>query len=105
MAELAYELQEGTAAQVAQVRRWPWQQDGEDWLLSGSCPRCGHGISKRLVSTAYLVQPEPTETPALRRPVPPRGTLTVFCNCGVTHAQDKSGCGFFATGVPGPGGV
>ncbi|MFC4453741.1 hypothetical protein [Deinococcus sonorensis] len=111
--EVPYRLEEGSALQVADVQGWPWQLDGQDWVKAGHCPRCGHPVSKRLVMTTYPVRPDMTEERwhgplawrAPQHPSAPRGTMLVFCDCTVPHADGKSGCGFFVRGIAGPGGA
>ena len=106
-----YALEEGDSRQAAEVQAWGWKLDGDDWVKTGLCPRCLHPISKRLVMTSYLVRPvgieEEPGTPAHRpsRPPVPPGTVMVFCDCNVQHADGKSGCGFYVKGVAGPGGA
>ena len=48
-----YALDEGSTSEAARVQGWRWQQDGDDWVKTGPCPRCQHVISKRLVMTSY----------------------------------------------------
>ncbi|WP_310582882.1 hypothetical protein [Deinococcus sp.] len=113
-----YALEQGNPSEAAGVQRWRWQQDGDDWVKTGPCPRCKHAISKRLVMTSYLTRPavtgdtdkgdtgktESARVQRLRLPAPP-GTVSIFCNCGVSHADGKSGCGFFVKDIAGPGGA
>lgn len=118
MTQVPYELGNGSAAQVAEVTSWPWQQEGGDWVKRGNCPRCGHPISKRLIRTVVpLRQPgladdapqadQWVETRALDsgramlRPDLPN-TVDVMCNCNVRHADGEHGCGFVANKVSGP---
>jgi hypothetical protein len=88
-------------------------------LVTGKCPRCKHDVHKEIpqrvfdvtgdgtTANAQVGTTKPTESITVgeraiidairdyleRHPAPPEHELVLECNCGVTHADGKVGCG------------
>jgi hypothetical protein len=71
-----------------------FEDEGETWLLTGTCPQCTHEISKRIPKEVVLGLTFTRK----RAATPVRTTTLMTCNCNRHPKADGTltGCGFSA---------
>lgn len=80
-----YEVTQEDAPPVADD---DWRQDGEDWILELTCPRCGHHADRRFGPevVARFSEGAPAEAAD-------SDDAVMRCNCDSPHAGRQSGRG------------
>lgn len=64
------------------LQAFTWQEDGEVWIYAGTCPRCGHRVTKRFIPEVLLAFQE-SEGDVQDR--------TMRCDCGEAHGGREAG--------------